>query len=443
MKSVFSDTSNEAQFLKETFCMVFSYCASKIPEISDNLYAIDNAVKAGFGWKQGPFEIWDSVGVSTVNKIIEEFGFSLADWVKNVENFYIIEGEKKLFYEKSTSKHVEIPQREGILLLPHTKENNVVWENEFVTLWDIGNGVVNFQVHTKMNSLSSGVMNSLVHCLTLVEKDFEGMTVYSDGSNFSAGANLSELYTAILEDEYDDINIFIAAFQNAVSAVRYAPFPVVAATSGLALGGGCELAMHCDERVGHTETYIGLVEVGVGLIPAGCGTKEFVVKANQRFDKGDVEINVLSQLFETIAMAKVSSSSHEAKKLRYFSECDTLVSNKKRILSVAKERVLSLSKTYTPPHKNNKIRVLGETGRATLEAGITGMLYGKYISEHDAKIARKIAYVMNGGSVSAPSYVSEKYLLDLEREAFLSLCGERKTQERIHSILFKRKPLRN
>jgi 3-hydroxyacyl-CoA dehydrogenase len=278
----------------------------------------------------------------------------------------------------------------------------------------------------------------------MAEKSYKGLVIGNEGANFSAGANLAMLYMFAGDRDFDEINLMIAQFQNTMMRARYSSVPVVVAPHNMARGGGCELSLHADKIQAHAELYMGLVEVGVGLIPAGGGTKEMVARVSKNLVAGDVELNRLQEVFMNIATAKVSTSAAEARSLGYLEQKDAVSINRKRQLAAAKEQVLLLADAgYTQPVENTAIRVLGKSSLALIEAGITGMRYGKYISEHDAKIAQKLAWVMSGGDLSAPITVSERYLLDLEREAFLSLTGEQKTLERIHSILFKGKPLRN
>jgi 3-hydroxyacyl-CoA dehydrogenase len=330
------------------------------------------------------------------------------------------------------------------VLLDAYKEKNIVWKNDGTTLYDIGDGVLNLEFHTKMNSIGGEVIEGINTAITMAEKGYNGLVIGNEGQNFSAGANLAMLFMFAGDQEYDEIELMIRQFQNTMMRARFSTIPIVAATSGMALGGGCELSMHCDAIQAHTETYMGLVEVGVGLIPGGGGTKELTLRASDLYKTGDPELNTLQEFFMNIATAKVSTSAMEAQDLNFIKLTDSFTVNRTRLLADAKKKVLDLHKAgYSQPIERKDIKVQGQSGLALFEAGVNGMLYGHYISEHDMKIAQKISWVMNGGDLSTPTLVSEQYLLDLEREAFLSLCGEPKTLERIHSILFKGKPLRN
>ena len=295
-----------------------------------------------------------------------------------------------------------------------------------------------------MNALSVEVGQAIDMGISLAEKDFRGLVIGNEGQNFSAGANLAMLFMHAVDQEFDEIEMMTREFQNVVMRTRFSSVPVVAAPSGMALGGGCEISMHCDAIQAHAETYIGLVEMGVGLIPGGGGTKEFTMRASDQFVNGDIEINTLQEYFMSISTAKVATSAEEARAMNILKPSDDVTLNRSRLLSDAKNKAIELYEAgYTKPSMRNDIKVLGKTGLATFTAGISGMQYANYASEHDAKVAKKVAWIMSGGDLSAPTRVSEQYLLDLEREAFLSLCGEPKTLERIQSLIFKGKPLRN
>jgi 3-hydroxyacyl-CoA dehydrogenase len=439
----------EGDFYRQTFFDLFRYCTYRIPEIADELYRIDQAVAAGFGWELGPFETWDAMGVEACLDKMKAMDLKPAQWVEEMleagnSTFYKYEKGKKYYYDLTSKSYKVVPGTEGLILLDAFKENNVVWSNDGATIYDIGDGVLNVEFHTKMNSLGAEVIEGLNTAISMAEKDFKGVVIGNESQNFSAGANLSMLFMYAVDQEYDEIDLMIRTFQNTMTRARFSSVPVVAATAGMALGGGCELSLHCDAIQAHVETYIGLVEFGVGLIPGGGGTKEFTLRASDEYASGDPELNKLQEYFMNIATAKVATSAEEARDLGVMRPYDRTTMNRSRLLADAKERVLELADAgYTQPKMREDIKVQGRTGMAMFEAGITGMLYGSYISEHDAKIARKLSWVMNGGELSQPTLVSEQYLLDLEREAFLSLCGEQKTLERVQSILFKGKPLRN
>ena len=437
------------KFYRTTFYDLFKYCSFRIPEVADDLYKIDQAVSAGFGWELGPFATWDLLGVPQTVEAMEAEGLKPNQWVydmleKGVTSFFSSENGKKHYYDISTGAYKVVPGTEGLILLDNLRKNNVVWGNKGATIFDIGDGVLSLEFHTKMNSMGPEVIEGLNTAYNIAEKDFRGLVIGNEGQNFSAGANLAMLFMFACEQEWDEINMMIAQFQNTMRKARFAPVPVVVAPSGLALGGGCELSLHADRIQAHAETYMGLVEVGVGLIPAGGGTKEMVLRASDANIPGDPELNQLQAYFMNIATAKVATSAREIMQLGYLRPEDDITLNRARLLADAKKTVIELDEAgYTAPIPRTDIKVQGRTGLALFEAGIHGMKFGNYISGHDVKIAQKLSWVMNGGDLSYPTNVSEQYLLDLEREAFLSLTGEKKTLERIQSILFKGKPLRN
>lgn len=444
-----NSTGREGDFYRSTFFDLFRYCTFRIPEVADELYRIDQAVSAGFAWEMGPFETWDAMGLSACASKMKEMNLAPAPWIDELlaaghESFYKFENGKKLYYDIPSKSYKVVPGTEAFIYLDAFKQSNVVWKNEGSTIYDIGDGVLNIEFHTKMNSLGAEVIEGLNQAITLAEKDYRGLVIANEGQNFSAGANLAMLFMYAVDQEYDEIDLMIRQFQNTMTRARFSSIPVVSAPSGLALGGGCELSLHCDAIQAHAETYIGLVEVGVGLIPGGGGSKELTLRASDKYMPNDPELNILQEYFMNIATAKVATSAHEARAMDILRPSDGITLNRARLIADAKKKVLQLAAAgYTKPNPRTDIKVHGRTSMAMFEAGITGMLYGAYISEHDAKIARKLAWIMSGGDLSSTSLVSEQYLLDLEREAFLSLCGEQKTLERIQSILFKGKPLRN
>jgi 3-hydroxyacyl-CoA dehydrogenase len=356
-----------------------------------------------------------------------------------------VDGGKKLYYDIQSKSFVEIPGIEDFIILDTLKAaGKKIWGNAGASVYDLGDEVIGLEFHSKMNSMGQEVIEGINTAIGMAEKSYKGLVIGNEGGNFSAGANLAMLFMFAGDQEYDEINMMIAQFQNTMLRARFSSIPVVVAPHNMALGGGCELSLHSDHIQAHAELYMGLVEVGVGLIPAGGGTKEMTLRFSNRLIDGDVEVNQLQEYFMNIATAKVSTSAAEAKALGYLRRDDGITINRKRQLADAKAKVLELYDAgYTQPIPQTNIKVLGKSSLALFEAGITGMRYGAYISEHDALIAKKLAWIMSGGDLSSPTLVSEQYLLDLEREAFLSLTGEKKTLERIHSILFKGKPLRN
>ncbi|RDC66329.1 3-hydroxyacyl-CoA dehydrogenase/enoyl-CoA hydratase family protein [Adhaeribacter pallidiroseus] len=449
LRALYTGGDKAAAFFKATSHGLFNYISHRIPEISDELYRIDDAMRAGFGWDIGPFEIWDALGVSETVKAMEAEERKPAAWVYDFlaagnTSFYKTDKGTRLYYDIPSKSYQYIPGTESFIILDNFRESNVVWKNAGSTLFDIGDGILNLEFHTKMNTLGSEIIQGLNKAIEIGEKDFQGLVVGNDAPNFSAGANLALVYMYALDQDYDELNIMIRQFQNTMMRMRYSSIPVVAAPHGLALGGGCELSLHADKIQAAAETYMGLVEFGVGLIPGGGGTKEMTLRTADSFEEGDPEFNSLRNTFTTIAMAKVSTSAEEAFDLGFMRRGDAITINNNRLLAEAKLAAIELAEAgYTQPLPRKDIKVLGRGALGMFISGVYAMYEGSYISEHDQKIARKLAYVMSGGDLSAPTLVSEQYLLDLEREAFLSLTGERKTLERIKSILTSGKPLRN
>ena len=442
---------NAGEFYRKTFADFFRYATNRIPEISDELYRIDSAICAGFGWELGLFETWDAIGVKSMLKIMEELNMKPATWVYEMleagnETFYKVEGGKKKYYDIPSKAYKVIPGTESFIILDNLRQTNVIWKNAGSTIFDLGDGIAGVEFHSKMNTFGAEVVEGLNKAYAIAEKDFRGLVVGNDSNEaFSAGANLAMLFMFAIEQEYDEINMMIAQFQQTMMRARYSSIPVVTAVHSLALGGGCELNLHADRVLAHAETYMGLVELGVGLIPAGGGTKEMAVRCSDMYQTGDPELNILQGAFMNIAQAKVSTSAQEAFDMNYLKpDKDRIVLNRSRLIAEAKEETIKLAEDgYTQPKQRTDIKVQGKTGIALFKAGITGMLMGRYITEHDAKIADKLAYVICGGDLSYPQNVSEQYLLDLEREAFLSLTGEKKTMERMQGLLSGGKPPRN
>jgi 3-hydroxyacyl-CoA dehydrogenase len=309
----------------------------------------------------------------------------------------------------------------------------------------LGDGVLNLEFRSKMNTFGPNVVEGIHKAIALAEKDYRGLVIGNDSTEaFSAGANLAMLFMYSIEQDWDEVNMMIAQFQQTMMRARYSSIPVVVAPHTLALGGGCEISLHADKIVATAETYMGLVEVGVGLIPAGGGTKEMALRCSDMYQKGDAELNILQEAFMNIATAKVSTSAHEAMAMNYLRKTDQIVLNRHRLIAEAKQAVIEMADNgYTQPKQRTDIKVQGKAGIALFKAGVTGMRMGNYISDHDAKIADKLGYVISGGDLSYPQNVTEQYLLDLEREAFLSLCGEKKTLERMQGLLTGGKPPRN
>jgi len=437
------------QFYRKTFLGLFQYVSNRIPEISDELYRIDDAMRTGFGWELGPFETWDAVGIAKAIKLMEEDGRKPAAWVYDMiaagnTTFYKSEGGKRLYYDIPSKTYKVIPGTESFIILDTLRANKPVFKNAGATLHDIGDGIVNLEFHTKMNTLGGEVVDAINRSIGIAEKDFRGIVIGNDGGNFSAGANLALVLMYAVEQEYDEIDFMIRAFQNTMMRARYSSIPVVVAPHNLTLGGGCEMTLHADHVQAFAETYIGLVEFGVGLIPAGGGTKEFTLRVSDSFEDGDIQVNNLRNAYMNIATAKVATSAQEAKNMGILRRGDGITLNRNRLIADAKEAAIVLADAgYTQPKQRKDIKVLGKSALGMFYAGANSMVSGKYMSEHDRKISEKLAYIMCGGDLSAPTLVSEQYLLDLEREAFLSLTGEKKTLERIQSILTSGRPLRN
>ncbi len=444
-----ADKGKVGQFYQQVFFELFQYVSHRIPEISDEVYRIDQAICAGFGWDIGPFALWDALGVAKTTEAMHAAGLAPAHWISEMlaagkPSFYTVQKAETHYYDLNSQHYKSIPGREGLIILDNIRKTNKIWGNEGCTLHDLGEGIACLEFHSKMNTIGGEVLSGIQTAISLAEKSFLGLVIGNDSPTFSAGANLGVLYMYGCDQEYDEIDLMVRQFQQTMMRVRYSAIPVVAATAGLVLGGGCELCLHADAVVSNPETYMGLVEFGAGVIPAGGGSKEMTLRTARTYTQDDPEINKLQQAFMNIATAKVSTSAAEALNMNYLRNSDTVVLDRSRLLLAAKQKALELAqKGYTQPLKRTDIRVQGRTAMATFRAGAVGMHYGRYISEYDLKIADKLAWVMSGGSLTGPALVSEDYLLDLEREAFVSLAGEKKTLERIQSILFKGKPLRN
>jgi 3-hydroxyacyl-CoA dehydrogenase len=447
-KVLLSGKDKAGDFYRDSFYGLFKYVSNRIPEIAEELYKIDDAICAGFGWELGPFETWDAVGVDKAVQAMEAAGYKPNQWVYDMlqagnKSFYKVEGGQRKFYDLSSRAYKTIPGKDVFIILENLSDN-VVWKNAESKVTDIGDGVLNFSWHSKSYTLGSSVIEGLNKAIDLSEKDFKGLVIGHQGADFSLGANLGLVFMFAIEQEYDEIDFMVRQFQNSVMRIRHSSSPVVVCPQGRTLGGGCEMTLHADIAQAAAETYIGLVEVGVGLIPGGGGTKEFAKRVSDRIQEGDVELNALQNAFMNIATAKVALSAEEARDMGILRSQDRISINKDRQILDAKAAVLELHDAgYTMPVPAKNIRVQGRAGMALFMAGITGMRMGNYISDHDMKIARWIANVMCGGDLTSPQEVSEQYLLDLEREAFVSLTGEKKTLERIQSILTGGKPLRN
>jgi 3-hydroxyacyl-CoA dehydrogenase len=443
---------NVAEFLWKTMSRTFRYAAKRIPEIADTIVEIDNAIKWGFGWEIGVFESWDAVGLElSVERMRAEGQAIPANIEKMVAagaaSFYKDEAGARSFFDLTSGEYKPVPERPGVLVLKSVKERSeVIRTNPGASLIDIGDGVACLEFHSKMNSLGGDTVQMLNFAIDEVEKNFRGLVIGNQGQNFSVGANLMLLLLAAQEEEWDDINLMVNALQQAIMRIRYSARPVVTAPFGLTLGGGCEISMHGDRVRAAAETYMGQVEVGVGLIPAGCGTKELTMRAMDAAAKApDADpLAFLKKTFELIGMGKVATSAQEAKSFGLLRECDSISMNGDRLIADAKQQVIELDLLgYVRPVPREDILVLGDSAQAAMKLALHMMKRGGYISDHDELIGKRLAHVMSGGDMNHRAYVSEQYLIDLEREAFVSLCGEQKTLERISAMLKTGKPLRN
>ncbi len=439
-------------FLWKTTSRVSRYAANRIPEIADTIVEIDNAIKWGFGWDIGVFEAWDAIGVAESVERMRNEGQAIPANVEKMlasgaPSFYKNDAGNYSFYDLVEGSYKPMPDRPGVMILKTVKERTgVIKTNPGASLIDIGDGVACLEFHSKMNSIGGDTVAMMNFAIDEVEKNFKGLVVGNQGGNFSAGANIMMVLLAAQEEEWDDIAMGVRALQNAVMRLRYSPKPVVTAPYGLTLGGGCEISMHGDKVRSAGETYMGQVEVGVGVIPAGCGTKEMTMRAMDAAQKApDADpLAFLKKTFELLGMGKVATSAQEARAWGFLRNSDAISMNGDRLIADAKQDVLSLDAAgYVQPVERTDIMVLGESAQAAMKLALHTMKQGGFISDHDALIGKKLAHVMSGGDMNHRAYVSERYLLDLEREAFVSLCGERKTQERIAAMLKTGKPLRN
>jgi len=449
LKMLIQSPDKAGEFYRHFHYGLFSYISHRIPEISNEVYRVDDAMKAGFGWEIGAFESWDLLGVAKTADAMKAAGFSVSTWIDemlagNQNKFFGADKGQQLVYDIPTKANSIIPGGESFIYYKNYQDK-LIWKNSSCKLYDIGNDVLALQWNTKMGTIVGDVLSGIQTSIEKAEKQYKGLVIANDGANFSAGANIGMMFMLAVEQEYEELDMAIRAFQNTMMRVRYSSIPVVVSPHGLSLGGGCELSLHSDKVCAAAETYTGLVELGVGIIPGGGGTKEFVLRASDEVQYGEPENIPLQNRFLTIATAKVGTSAHEAFELGIYRKgCDEIIMNQDRRIAEAKRSVIELYDAgYVLPVPRKDIKVQGRAVLGALLAGVHGMQMGNYATEHDAKVARKLAYVMCGGDLSEPTLVSEQYLLDLEREAFLSLCGEKKTLERLQSVITKGKPIRN
>ena len=449
LKLLLAGQDKAGEFYRHFHYGLFAYISHRIPEISDELYRVDDAMMAGFGWEIGAFESWDVLGVEKTTKAMKDAGYKVAPWVDEMltagnKSFYKIEAGKKLYYDQNSKTYKPLPGGDAFIVMSNYQDNQI-WKNGSCKLYDLGGDVLGLQWFTKMGSIGGDVVAGIQTAIDKAEKNYKGLVIANEGANFSAGANVGMIFMLAIDQEYDELDMAIRMFQNTMMRARYSSVPVVIAPHALALGGACELSLHSDKCCPAAETYTGLVELGVGLIPGGGGTKEFVVRASDEMHEDEPETITLKNRFLSIATAKVATSAFEGFDLGIYRKgLDEVVMNQSRRIAEAKRSVIEIFDSgYSMPVQRKDVKVLGQSALGALYAGINGMWRANYATDHDVVVAKKLAYVMCGGDLSEPSLVSEQYLLDLEREAFLSLCGEKKTLERIQSVLKSGKPIRN
>ncbi len=448
-KVLVSGMDKAGEFYRKSFTSIFAYVQNRIPEISDELYRLDDALRAGFGWEHGPFQIWDAIGVKKGVSLMEKEGYEVASWVtemidSGVENFYTVKEGAKYYYDIPSKKYVKIPGQDAFIILDNIRETKEIWTNADASIQHLGDGVLNVEFRSKMNTLGAGVLAAINKGIDLAEQEYEAVILGNQAANFSVGANLAMALMMAVEQDYDELAFSVKHFQDTVMRLRYSSVPTLITPRGMTFGGACEMSMHVDKVIAAAETYTGLVEFGVGIIPAGAGTKEMAKRVSDLWVKDDVKLNRLRDAFINIAMAKVATSAHEAYDMGFYQKGkDIVVVNENRQIATAKRYAIQmLEDGYTQPTPQ-KVRVLGQQALGMFLVGTDSLLKGRYASEHDRKIANKLGYVMAGGDLSEPTYVSEQYLLDLEREAIMSLFTEKKTLERIQHTLKTGKPLRN
>ncbi len=451
MPILFSDKGRAGEFYRSSFYSLFQFVSNRIPEIANELYKVDDAMNAGFGWKLGPFQTWDAVGVPDTVKAMEEAGKKPAQWIHDmldagINSFYTVKEGKKQFYDIPSKSYKEIPGQEALISLELLRTSNVLWKNTDTSIFDLGDGVLNIEFHTKMNTIGQGVLEGLNKALDMAEADYKALVISNKGEHFSAGANVGMIYMLAVEQEFEELDMAVQWFQKTTMRMRYSSIPVITAPHGMTLGGGCEVCMHSDKVIAHAETYMGLVEFGVGLIPGGGGSKEFALRLSDELKEGDIRTNAFQNRYLSIAQAKVSTSAYEAFDLGYLRPgIDEVIVSRAHQLAYAKKAALNMAeKGYSKPVPRTDIRVLGKEALGLVYVGADNFATANYMSEHDKLIAEKLGMVMAGGEVSeALSEVSEQYLLNLERKAFLELCMQRKTLERIQSLITSGEILRN
>ncbi len=449
-KFLFEAEGKVGDFYRKTYLPLFAYVSNRIPEIAEELYQIDDGLRAGFGWQLGPFESWDAFGLKSTLNLMKKENITVAPWITEMleagfEHFYILENGQKKYYDIKSKSYQLIPGSEDLVVLDNLRTDHTIWNNKGSSIIDLGDGILNLEFHTKMNAMDGDVIAAIHKAIDLAETKYKGLVIYNKGQNFSAGANIGMIFMMAVEQDYDELSFAIQQFQNTMMRIRYSSIPVVVATHQMALGGACELSMHADKVVAHAETYMGLVEFGVGVIPGGGGTKEFALRLSDELKEGDIQTNAFRHRLMSIAQAKVSTSAYEAFELGYLdAKKDEVIVSREFQLNRAKEAALQMAnKGYTKPIERKDITVLGNEILGLVYIGANSMKSGNYISEHDQLISEKMGYVLAGGDLSEVSQVSERYLLELERKAFVELCSTRKTLERLQSMITKGKVLRN
>jgi 3-hydroxyacyl-CoA dehydrogenase len=453
VKIVFQAADRAGQFYRKLFSGIFHYAAMRVPEIAEDIVSIDNAMKWGFGWEMGPFELWDALGVEPIIEAWTKEKAPVPPLVEKLrasggKSFYVLEGGATTYFDWASAGYRPLPERPGVILLPALKaRQREVKRNAGASLVDLGDGVLCLEFHSRMNTLGGDTVQMVQAGLKSLGESFDAMVIGNQARNFCVGANLMLLLTALQDSDWDEIQLAVRAFQNANMALKYAPKPVVAAPFGMTLGGGTEICLHTARVRAAAETYMGLVEASVGLIPAGGGTKEMLLRALDGVpaDPEADPFTYVNEVFLNIGMAKVSTSGEEARRLRYLSPHDSISMNRDRQIADAKQLALDLVRLgYRPNQPRQDIRALGQPAFTKMQLGLHLMRRAEHISDYDAVVGAQLAKVLSGGGgFTSPQLVSEQYLLDLEREAFLSLCGQTKTLERIQHTLKKGKPLRN
>lgn len=440
----------EALFFRRYFTELFAYTASRVPEIAEQYYLVDDAMRAGYVWDYGPFEYWDLIGLEKGVDLVQQAGHSIPSWIETFQkkgnsNFYVNENGVRKYFNLKTETYEPLPKTKNTIILNNLRAQSPILKNSECVVHDIGDGVMCLEFTSKSNSIGEGIGQAMNDAVEKAETEgWNGLVIGNNAKQFSVGANLMNIGMLAMQKQYDSLEKLVYNFQQTNMRMRTAKVPVVVATQGYVFGGGCEIAMHCDAGVYAAESYIGLVEVGVGLLPGGGGTKEFALRASDEFFEGDVQMPTLIKYFKSIATAAVATSAHEAFHLKYLKKGrDSVVVNTATNLGLAKKKVLSLAENYVAPGERKDITVLGRAGMSVLYSAINEFRLGDYMTDYDVEIARQIAYIICGGDLTKTQQVSETYLLDIEREGFMKLLGNQKTLDRIQYLLLNNKPLRN